>query len=476
MENICGALGGTADLEEQIRVIQDVVAQEIPYVRDTYSQLRYAWAILEVLLPEIIEPFQPGTDHPIWVSVLCELGFLGLLRQGADAGTLISTFRRLLDLAALCRAILRSSTIPPLQGLLDLAGRSAYLDTLIRDLLREKLPLFDTNAVALELEKRILTEEPGSERWILYIDLLAENRIAALDPAELGELLQHCGADPRKLFVVLRMIGDCGYETILPQVHRLLTRSVGDSPRTVLGCLDVLEKIGNRESLRIIKTLCGRELQQQNSGYVDLLRQYAEAVGQVLRGRLEGHVRQQRGGPVLVQIVLNGNQQKGGSASVGGVLTFLHSFGDALGVEGSLAEVVTLEILPWNVVDPSALLVSAGRGCHSILRVPVYSLPNSDPEQLMIHEFGIRRSVELALRIRGIAPDLIHIRYTDNLAKAMMVLSGEIGSRLIFTLTADPHRDFSDSVGRMLPMSEEQALFNLNKVFIADRILGFSRC
>jgi len=52
-----------------------------------------------------------------------------------------------------------------------------------------------------------------------------------------------------------------------------------------------------------------------------------------------------------------------------------------------------------------------------------------------------------------------------------MVLSCEIGSRLIFTLTADPHRDFSDSAGRMLPMSEEQALFNLNKVFIADRIL-----
>ena len=471
MEKICSALKGSTDLEVQIHLIQDVVAQEIPYVRDTYSQLRYARAILEVLLPEISEPFQPEVDHPIWISELCELGFLGLLRQGADAGTLMGECRGLLDLAALCRGILRSPTIPPLQGLLDLAGRSAHLDSLIRDLLRGKLPLLDTNAVALELGQRTRAEEPGSERWTLYIDLLAENRIAAFDPAELEELLQRCGADPQKLLVVLRMIGDCGYEACLPQIHRLLTRGSGDSPRTVLSCLDVLEQIGNRESLRIIETFCGRGLPRQCSEYAGLLRQYAEAVGQDIRVRLEGRVRRRRGGPVMVQTVLNGNRQNGGLASVGGVLTFLHSIGDALGVEGSLEGVVTLEVLPWNVADPSSPLVSAGRGRHSILRVPVYSLPNSDPEQLMIHELGIRRSVELALRMRGIAPDLIHIRYTDNLAKAMMVLSGEIGSRLIFTVTADPHRDFSDSVGRMLPMSEEQALFNLNKVFIADSIL-----
>ena len=89
----------------------------------------------------------------------------------------------------------------------------------------------------------------------------------------------------------------------------------------------------------------------------------------------------------------------------------------------------------------------------------------------MIQETEIRRSVALALKQRGISPDLLHIRYTDNLAKAMLVLAGKWGSRLIFTLTADPHRDFADAAGELLPMSEEDALFNLNKVFIADDIL-----
>jgi len=477
MEKICSALAGTTDLEHQVLLIQDIVAREVPYARDAYAQLRHARAILEVLLPEIPEALHPGDKHPIRISVLCELGFLGLLRQGAEPPALLAGCRGLLELAALCRALLRSPAVPPLAELLDLAGRSPYLDTLIRDLLREKRQFLGPTAVASELGPRFRDERRGSRRWILYGELIAENRTQALDPHELQEMLELDEADPDALFVILRMIGDCGCETLLPWVHRLWRERVDTAPRLALGCLDVMGQIGNRDSLALIEALCRPGGKGKNGSFSALLRQYAEAVGKGLRRRLQGtegvanSVPRPRRGPVLVQVVINPNPQSGGSASVGGVLTFLHSVGDALGMEGSLGRVVTLEVLPWNVVDPSSSLGEKGRGCHSILRVPVYTLPDASSEQLMIHETEIRRSVALALKHRGIVPDLLHIRYTDNLAKAMLVLADNLGCRLIFTLTADPHRDFAAAGGALLPMSEERTLFNLNKVFIADTIL-----
>ena len=157
MEKICSALAGATDLEQQVRLVQDIVALELPYARDAYAQLRHARAILEVLLPEIPESFQPGDEHPIWISVLCELGFIGLLRQGAEPGSLLAGCRGQLDLAALCRALLRSPVAPPLAQLLDLSGRSPYLDSLIRDLLREKRNLFG---------ELIAATKPCSHRFI----------------------------------------------------------------------------------------------------------------------------------------------------------------------------------------------------------------------------------------------------------------------------------------------------------------------
>jgi hypothetical protein len=38
MEKICSALAGTTELEQQVRLIQDIVGREIPYARDAESQ------------------------------------------------------------------------------------------------------------------------------------------------------------------------------------------------------------------------------------------------------------------------------------------------------------------------------------------------------------------------------------------------------------------------------------------------------
>jgi glycosyltransferase involved in cell wall biosynthesis len=477
MERICDVLAGTTDLEQQVRRVQEVVASELPHVQDDYARLRHARAILEVLLPEISAPVKPVNRHPIPLSVLCELGFLGLLRQGTQARTLLAGCRGALELVALYRALLRSPAIPPLEEILEGSGRSPYLDALVRDLLRKNRQQLGPEAVAAALAGRFRGQRCGSRRWYLFAELIAENRMQALDPGEVKEHLERCGTDPETLCTVLRIIGDCGYDTLLTSVQKMLERSLGQSPRVVLGCLETIVQIGNGDSICLIDALFHRGSEGKGGETWDVLRQYGEAMVQGLKGRFPGAEVDAgfgslpAGGPVLVQVVLNPNPQAGGAASVGGVLTFLHSIGDALAAEGSLGRVVTLEVVPWNMVEPATVLEVKGKGRHSILRVPVHRLPDAGPEQLMIHESAIRRSVELALRSRGIRSDLLHIRYTDNLAKAMLVLAEQQGCRLVFTLTADPHRDFVDPEGVLLPMSEERTLFNLNKVFIADTII-----
>ena len=87
MEKNCSALEGTSELEDQICLIQDVAALENSCGKDNYSRLRYARAIVEMLPLRVTKPFYTGAKHPIWDFVLCELGLLGLLRQGwMDSG------------------------------------------------------------------------------------------------------------------------------------------------------------------------------------------------------------------------------------------------------------------------------------------------------------------------------------------------------------------------------------------------------
>ena len=503
MERICDVLAGVTDLGDQIRVVQRTVAREIPYVQDAYAQLRYARAIVELLETEIPQAPRSVEGHPIWKSVLCELAFLGLLRHGEDPEALLSGPLDTLELAALCRALLCSSAVPSAAAILGRAGVTVHVDALIRDLLRDKRDAIGAEAIADELAGRIHEEKPGSDRWILFCGMLAENRVPLLEAGQLERMLKSAAADARSAGVLLKLIGECGYDALLPSVHDLLTASVeasglespgvkaagmwtsglespgvkaagADAPRIALACLDAAGRIGSMDSLDRLEQLVSECEKRRLPGYAALIGRCARVVMRGIRLRLHkqgGSTEYAGSAPVLVQVVLNDNPQTVGSASVGGVLTFLHSIGDALGRSGSFDRVITLEVLPWNVTAPDTRLESAGRGCHTVIRAPVHALPDGDARRLMIHESDIRGCVASALRMRGIVPDLFHVRYTNNLAKAVVDLTEEMGRRLVFTLTADPHRDFTDTEGRLQPMSEEQTLSNLNKVFIADRIL-----
>ena len=154
------------------------------------------------------------------------------------------------------------------------------------------------------------------------------------------------------------------------------------------------------------------------------------------------------------------------------MLTFMRTLGDALGVMPGWRRVVTLEVVPWGAYHPAAQLHTPGRGCHEILKVPVPALRRGEPRELMAHELAVRRTIRNTLRLRGIIPDIVHVRYTDNLSKGMLHLADTVSARFVVTLTPDPHRDFCDSRGRLQRINHAEALFFLNRVYLADRLIG----
>jgi glycosyltransferase involved in cell wall biosynthesis len=82
------------------------------------------------------------------------------------------------------------------------------------------------------------------------------------------------------------------------------------------------------------------------------------------------------------------------------------------------------------------------------------------------------RSVRRTLERHHIDPVLFHLRYSDNASSCVITLAKKLGKKVVFTLTPDPHRNFSDRDGLLHSLPESTAMRDVNKVFVADRIVS----
>jgi glycosyltransferase involved in cell wall biosynthesis len=110
---------------------------------------------------------------------------------------------------------------------------------------------------------------------------------------------------------------------------------------------------------------------------------------------------------------------------------------------------------------------------HLFLRAPIYiDATNKDP--FLKKEQFIKRAIDRFLIKLEIEPDIFHVRYLDNASRAVALLSKQLGKRLVFTLTPDPHRNMTNNDGTLKAFDANEYFQKLNKIKIGDELISES--
>jgi len=176
-------------------------------------------------------------------------------------------------------------------------------------------------------------------------------------------------------------------------------------------------------------------------------------------------------GLTILQSMFYGDFENSGKGNNGGMAVFLKTLGNELSKSKEVSLVVTLTIT--NEWSHNQSLMNFYSDNHLFLRAPIYiDATNKDP--FLKKEQFIKRAINRFLIKLEIEPDIFHVRYLDNASKAVALLSKQLGKRLVFTLTPDPHRNMTNNDGTLKSFDANEYFQKLNKIKIGDELISES--
>ena len=171
----------------------------------------------------------------------------------------------------------------------------------------------------------------------------------------------------------------------------------------------------------------------------------------------------------ILQSMFYGDFEDSGKGNNGGLAVLLKDLGDEIAKNSNISSVFTITIDEKS----NKPFISYYGEKHVFIRLPIY-LDHSMGDPFIKRELFIKRYIGKFLKRAGIEPDVFHIRYLDNASKAVANLSKELNSKLVFTLTLDPHRNMSDEAGNFKELDFSELIEKLNKIKIGDELVYLS--
>jgi len=177
---------------------------------------------------------------------------------------------------------------------------------------------------------------------------------------------------------------------------------------------------------------------------------------------------------ILAQTVFHGDPSQAGKGSAGGVGTLLSALAEELPSSSRICGVCTITAVPTRYWKNNMKTFERLSSDHTVMRIPICSEQGN--------EQGLFRKLypEILLRLRhsmkhfNVRPNVFHLRYADFATLAASRIAREVGAKIIFTVTPDPHRRLSSSMNTHTDLSIEGASKELTKVFISDWLIRFS--
>jgi len=218
-----------------------------------------------------------------------------------------------------------------------------------------------------------------------------------------------------------------------------------------LQLLNILYQKNNFYMDKLIKEI-------ENAKNKDILKEYMSL--------LEKNIIFEESGITIVQTMFYGYPEESGIGKSGGLGTLLKSLGNALTSEKDISGIITLSVNR----DLNRSIITKPLNKHWILRLPIY-INDDNSHEFLLKQNYIKRAVRVFLNLLNIHPDIFHVRYLDNATKAVANLSHDLGSKLVLTLTPDPHRNMTDKNHSLKIFSLEELMLNLNKIKIGDELI-----
>ncbi|MBN1247990.1 MAG: glycosyltransferase family 4 protein [Anaerolineae bacterium] len=454
--------------------LQATNAEQFP---DSYASLRHALFLADRLLSD--EPLGPDArldeidapgDDDLRRTTGQEYGWACNLRRGATIPAELLSDLHHKARAALLRGIVRAGARVDPALLLDQVGISNTLDSLVRDALalHQQLPASFPDALRDAFERHLSPQHMRPLTTLL--DIAAARDLPMLDSETVNQLLPRWDSHERLSIALIRYAAALGMKQVVPLLEEMLVSCGGYTFAQRFAVVDALVRLAGEESVPMLEA-AGPELSRGPDGRAcSLFQERLEAT--VASVRAEPSLLQQEG-LVVAQFMFQGSIGQAGKGNSGGLGVFLASLGDALGDVPGIAHVVTLVLLTPSQALANPPLAIQRTAAHTVLHVPICCRDALTQYQLMVQEEEIKTALTRVLEIHGVRPDVVHLRYADHGSRAAARVAQDIGARIVFTLTADPHRRLTDAFTeeRVKGLEAKALTFDLHRVYIADQLL-----
>jgi len=467
-----------SELHELFLRVEAGIKDWVPCAKNEYSKLRYKIFFAE-RCGSGAGSFSSGKDrHPLVRSALREAYAYHAAIKGSAAGGFLKNTGSALETASSLRGLVSGGGKVFPETLLKLVGRSPCIDSLVREAVRFLIAGWDKEQFGRMVRERLVREPVALST---LADLLAEHRIAALSSGEIVGLLEKYDGHTEVCLALLRYIGECRISSFVPLFKKMLDEWKSLSPERIFAVLDVLSQMAGPEVTNILNRFLEKVSKAEGHPGCEVLKEYTALALREASGAENESAQKKRGeqsdrkGLILAQCCFYGDVVSPGQKEGGGLATLLSQLGKSIAGCEENSSVYTLILFPLeNILCGRKLIETWENERHRIVRVPVFFGPHDSAKQFLLHEYEIMRAVRRALEQHRIDPDIFHVRYSDNATKAVAVLAKNSGKRLVFTITADPHRNLSGKNGKLRPMNQKQAIETLNRVWIADTVLDAS--
>jgi L-malate glycosyltransferase len=317
-------------------------------------------------------------------------------------------------------------------------------DMFIHHLKKRSMPTLEH----LLLEKLRDTKISASHKYEM-IDIFIESKLDVLDDDLITSLIEENLKTLDMLCITFEYISffnKAGFDDYLIKLFSL------DFPTSIkIQLLEILYRKNNFHRDQLSKAI-------ENDKNKDILREYISL--------LENKSVYEESGITIVQTMFYGDPEESGMGKSGGLGTLLKSLGNTLAPEKDISRIMTLSVNS----NMNRGMITKPLHKHWILRLPI-TINEDNTHEFLLKQNYIKRSIKHYLTLLNVTPDIFHIRYLDNASKAVANLSCELGSKLVFTLTPDPHRNMTDENDSLKFFSLEELMVNLNKIKIGDELI-----
>ncbi len=336
--------------------------------------------------------------------------------------------------------------------MLSALGDNDYLDRYISDIIIN----FFKNSEKTILENFIhiiINDRKYSDTEFYYLlDICIECNIKILDEDELLFILDKYKMEYDILSILIEYISIFKIDNFKNNIYNMLEYESPDNIKIQL--LDLLSELYSVRELKEYLENPKIKLGLDKKLYMDYIEFFDR-----------GFVTKEKG-LIVMQSMFYGDFEDSGKGDNGGLAVFLKSLGNEMSKDKDIASIITITIN--QALDKPFMMYYTNK--HLFIRLPIY-IDMSKRDPFIKRELFIKRYIYRFLKRSNIKPDIFHIRYLDNASKAISILRKELGKKLVFTLTPDPHRNMFDRDGMLINFNFNEFMEKLNKIKIGDELL-----